>query len=50
MSILINRTNEVDKVNTSKKGVLNVPNWSVIPTKNMQVPSDKELIWDFNEG
>lgn len=49
MSILINRTNEVDKVNTSKKGVLNVPNWSVIPTKGMQVPSDKELISKIKE-
>ena len=49
MSISINRTNEVDKVNTSKKGFLNVPNWSVIPTKNMQVPSDKELISKIKE-
>ncbi|MBE6051386.1 MAG: hypothetical protein E7214_12250 [Clostridium sp.] len=44
MGILINQVNETQKITRTKRDTLKTPNWSIIPTKGMQVPSDKELV------
>lgn len=44
MGISINQVNEGQKITRTKKDALKTPNWSVIPTKGMQIPSDEELI------